>query len=235
MASKGRKRRSEGRRGGSEGRRGGSEGRRDNGHRPRQAGRRSAGREQDHLSRRARSEGFAARSVYKLDELQRRLSLVKPGDAVLDLGAAPGSWSARLLELTGGQVVSIDLQSIDRIERAGRRATILQGDFTGDETVEKLVELGPFDVVLSDAAPATTGNRALDTARSAELVESAIALCERVLKQGGNAAFKLFQGGDEQRILADMRERFETAKQLKPKASRDESFEVFLVGLGYRG
>ena len=228
MASKGRKRR-------SEGRRGGSEGRRDNGHRPWQAGRRSAGREQDHLSRRARSEGFAARSVYKLDELQRRLALVKPGDAVLDLGAAPGSWSARLLELTGGQVVSIDLQSIDRIERAGRRATILQGDFTGDETVEKLVELGPFDVVLSDAAPATTGNRALDTARSAELVESAIALCERVLKQGGNAAFKLFQGGDEQRILADMRERFETAKQLKPKASRDESFEVFLVGLGYRG
>ena len=235
MASKGRKRRSEDRRDDSKGRRGGSEGRRDNGHRPRQAGRRSAGREQDHLSRRARSEGFAARSVYKLDELQRRLALVKPGDAVLDLGAAPGSWSARLLELTGGQVVSIDLQSIDRIERAGRRATILQGDFTGDETVEKLVELGPFDVVLSDAAPATTGNRALDTARSAELVESAIALCERVLKPGGNAAFKLFQGGDEQRILADMRERFETAKQLKPKASRDESFEVFLVGLGYRG
>ncbi len=195
----------------------------------------SEGRRGDHLSRRARSEGFAARSVYKLDELQRRLSLVKPDDAVLDLGAAPGSWSARLLELTGGPVVSLDLQQIERIERAGRAATVIRGDFTDKDTINTLIELGPFDVVLSDAAPATTGNRALDTTRSAALVESALVLCGSVLKHGGNAAFKLFQGGDEQRLLSEMRQRFEAAKQLKPKASRNESFEVFLVGVGFRG
>ena len=242
MASKGRKRGSEGRRGGSEGRRGGSEGRR-GGSEGRRGGsarsnrisRHRASRQDDHLSRRARNEGFAARSVYKLDELQRRLSLVKPDDAVLDLGAAPGSWSARLLELTDGPVVSIDLQHIERIERAGRSATVIQGDFTEEATTSKLIELGPFDVVLSDAAPATTGNRALDTTRSAALVESALALCASVLKHGGNAAFKLFQGGDEQRLLSEMRQRFEAAKQLKPKASRDESFEVFLIGVGFRG
>lgn len=201
----------------------------------RRGGRHGSGREQDHLARRAHREGFAARSVYKLDELQHRLSLVAQRDAVLDLGAAPGSWSARLLELTGGPVVSVDLQHIERIERSGRRATVIQGDFTDDAVIERLLELGPYDVVLSDAAPATTGNRSVDTAGSAALVESALALCERVLRPGGNAAFKLFQGGDEQRLIVDMRQRFQTAKQLKPKASRDESFEVFLVGLHFRG
>ncbi|MFW5995616.1 MAG: SAM-dependent methyltransferase, partial [Spirochaetia bacterium] len=164
----------------------------------------SGTRRQDSYSRRARSEGFAARSVYKLDELQSRLSLVHPGNAVLDLGAAPGSWSARLLELVGtrGRVVSVDLSPIEAIERSGNAAIVIQGDFTEADTIGRVAALGPFDVIVSDAAPSTTGNRTIDTARSAGLVESALALCESFLRPGGNAAFKLFQGGDEQTLLA---------------------------------
>ncbi|MFP4643746.1 MAG: RlmE family RNA methyltransferase [Spirochaetales bacterium] len=195
------------------------------------------GRPQDQYGRKAKGEGFAARSVYKLDELQSRLSLVRTGESVLDLGAAPGSWSERLLELVGetGRVISVDLSAIAKVERAGRTATVIQGDFTEESVVEQLIAVGPFDVVVSDAAPSTTGNRTVDTARSAGLVESALALCHSLLRPGGNAALKIFQGGDEQTLLADMRSNFDTVKQLKPKASRDESFETFLVGLGFRG
>lgn len=199
--------------------------------------RKSSGtRTQDSYSTRAKSEGFAARSVYKLDELQSRLSLVRRGDSVLDLGAAPGSWSARLLEIVGksGRVVSVDLTAIESIQRAGNTATIIQGDFTEEGIIQQLIALGPFDVIVSDAAPSTTGNRTVDTAKSAGLVESALALCNTLLRGGGNAAFKIFQGGDEQTLLAEMRSRFDTAKQLKPKASRDESFETFLVGIGFK-
>ena len=193
------------------------------------------GRSQDQYGRKAKGEGFAARSVYKLDELQSRLSLVNPGDSVLDLGAAPGSWSERLLELVGesGRVISVDLTAIANVERAGRTATVIQGDFTEVSVMEQLVAFGPFDVVVSDAAPSTTGNRTVDTARSAGLVESALALCHSLLRPGGCVAFKIFQGGDEQALLVDMRTTFDTAKQLKPRASRDESFETFLVGLGF--
>lgn len=201
------------------------------------ARKKNGGRRQDQYGRKAKGEGFAARSVYKLDELQSRLTLVRPGDSVLDLGAAPGSWSERLLELVGeaGRVISVDLTAIAKVERAGRTATVIQGDFTEESVVEQLIAFGQFDVVVSDAAPATTGNRTVDTARSAGLVESALALCHSLLRPGGNVAFKIFQGGDEQTLLADMRGYFDTAKQLKPRASRDESFETFLVGLGFRG
>ncbi len=201
------------------------------------AKKKKGGRPQDRYGRKAKGEGFAARSVYKLDELQSRLSLVRPGDSVLDLGAAPGSWSERLLELVGesGRVISVDLTAIANVERAGRTATVIQGDFTDEGVMEQLIAFGPFDAVVSDAAPATTGNRTVDTARSAGLVESALALCDSLLRPGGNVAFKIFQGGDEQPLLADMRRRFRTAKQLKPKASRDESFETFLVGMGFLG
>lgn len=237
-------------------------------------------RRQDHLARRAQKEGFAARSVYKLDELQRRTNLVSRGDRVLDLGAAPGSWSTRLLHLADvrpgshdehdendehherntrheqgerhhgtdsaennasknprrrAAVISVDIQPLERIERDGRSATLIEGDFTDPEVIERLARLGPYNVILSDAAPATSGNRTLDTARSAGLVESALALCEELLLPGGNAAFKLFQGGEERELLETMRRRFESARQLKPRASRDESFEIFLVGLGFRG
>lgn len=189
-------------------------------------------RRQDHYSRRAQAAGYQARSVYKLEELQKKFHLVKPGDRVLDLGAAPGSWTQRLLELVGseGQVVACDLQEI---ALSGKdRLHIVRGDFTDPEIIQELERLGPYDLVVSDAAPATTGNRTVDTARSEGLVESALDLARRFLTPSGNCAVKLFQGGAEQRLRADMQELYRKVAQTKPDASRKESFEVYLVGLG---
>ncbi|MFP4484249.1 MAG: RlmE family RNA methyltransferase [Spirochaetota bacterium] len=192
-------------------------------------------RRQDHYSRRAHAEGYRARSVYKLDELQKKFGLIPSGARVLDLGAAPGSWSQRLLEIAGaaGVVVACDIKPLE-ISGPGNLISI-QGDFTDRQTRSEIDAHGPFDAVVSDAAPATTGNRTVDTARSEVLVESALAIAEGVLKHGGSVVVKLFQGGAEQRLRGDMQRLFEKVAQAKPGASRKESFEVYLVGLGYRG
>lgn len=195
----------------------------------------SGGRRKDHYTRRAHASGYHARSVYKLDELQKKFRLVRPGGRVLDLGAAPGSWSQRLLEIVGtaGLVVACDLTPL---EISGPENLIsLQGDFTDQKTISEIDAHGPYDAVVSDAAPATTGNRTVDTARSEALVESALAIAESVLRHGGSLAVKLFQGGAEQRLRGDMQPLFEKVAQAKPAASRKESFEVYLVGLGYQG
>ncbi|MFP4509109.1 MAG: SAM-dependent methyltransferase [Spirochaetaceae bacterium] len=188
----------------------------------------------DHYTERARKEGFPARSVYKFDELQHRFSLVRRGDAVLDIGASPGSWTLRLLEIVGkgGVVVALDRKELPELSRAGKTAVCLQMDITNPEEHGVLNRFAPFDAIVSDAAPNTSGHRTLDTARSAVIVESSLALTARLLKSGGNAAFKLFQGGDEQSILSTARTMFDKARIVKPKACRDESFEVFLVCTG---
>jgi len=169
--------------------------------------------------------------VYKLDELQKKFHLVNTGDRVLDLGAAPGSWTQRLLELVGsqGMVVACDLQEISL--SAHDRLRVIRGDFTEPDIIDQLARLGPYDLVVSDAAPATTGNRTVDTARSEGLVESALDIADRLLKPAGNCAVKLFQGGAEQRLRGDMQRSYRKVAQTKPDASRKESFEVYLVGL----
>ena len=188
-------------------------------------------RKPDHYTEQARKEGFPARSVYKFDELQHRFGLVRRGDRVLDIGASPGSWTLRLLEITGkeGRVIALDRKELPELSRAGNTAVCICADITEPEQYELLNEYAPFDTIVSDAAPNTSGHRTLDTARSAVIVESSLALTETMLRPGGNAAFKLFQGGDEQSILANARAMFEKARIVKPKACRDESFEVFLV------
>jgi 23S rRNA (uridine2552-2'-O)-methyltransferase len=192
-------------------------------------------RRQDHLARKAQAEGYQARSVYKLDELQRRHGLIRSGNRVLDLGAAPGSWTQRLLELVGGSglVVACDLKPLEISSHP--HLTAIQGDFTDAATITTLESNGPYDAVLSDAAPATTGNRTVDTARSEALVESALDVAGRMLKNGGSFAVKLFQGGGEQEIRSQMQELFGKVVQTKPAATRKESFEVYLVGLGFVG
>jgi 23S rRNA (uridine2552-2'-O)-methyltransferase len=192
------------------------------------------GRKKDHYARKAHSAGYQARSVYKLDEIQKRYGLVPGGAVVLDLGAAPGSWTQRLLEIVGGRgrVTACDLKALDISDP---RLTAIEGDFTEPETIERIRRLGPYDVVVSDAAPATTGNRTVDTARSEALVESAVDTAHRVLKPGGNVALKIFQGGAEQRLRQEMRSSFRKVGQTKPAASRKESFEVYLIGVDYKG
>lgn len=199
-------------------------------------GSKRGGRRQDHLARKARSEGFHARSVYKLQAIDDKFGLFRhAGTAaggsprVLDLGAAPGSWTQYAVS-RGAAVVAVDLQEM---QVAG--ADCRQADFTDPAVVAALAADGPFDLVLSDAAPATTGNRIVDTGRSEALVESILARLGHLLRSGGACAFKLFQGGGEQHLVAELRERCTKATLYRPSAVRSESFETYLVGIGFRG
>lgn len=187
----------------------------------------------DFWSRKAFSEGYPARSVYKLQEIDEKFSFLKKNYKVLDLGAAPGSWTTFILrKMEGsGKVVSCDLNPLSKGVK-GDNLIFIQGDLQEKEIVDKIKSEGPFDLVVCDAAPLTTGNRVIDTARSLGLVKMAVWYAEIMLKQGGNFCVKIFQNGDQQAVLKEMREVFTQAKGFKPKACRSESFETFLIGLG---
>lgn len=186
----------------------------------------------DFWSRKAFKEGYPARSVYKLEEIDRKFGIICPGAAVLDLGAAPGSWTSFLLRrLNGnGSVVSVDLRPLSK-SVVGSNLTFLQGDLLSADMVEQVRALGPYDLVVCDAAPSTTGNRTVDTARSAGLVEMAFYYAELMLRKNASFAVKVFQGGEQQALLKKMRTVFSAAKGFKPAACRSESFETYLIGL----
>lgn len=187
----------------------------------------------DFWSRKAFSEGYPARSVYKLQEIDQKFGFLKKNFKVLDLGAAPGSWTTFVLrQMEGtGKVVSCDLNPLSKSVK-GDNLVFIQGDLLEKEIVEKIKAEGPFDLVICDAAPKTTGNRVVDTASSVGLVKMAIWYAEIMLKQGGNFCVKIFQNGDQAAMLKKMREVFSQAKGFKPQACRAESFETFLIGLG---
>jgi len=202
----------------------------------------------DHFSLKAQKEGYPARSVYKLKEMDEKFGLLKHrGKApfkALDLGAAPGSWSLyvlRKLAASGGgddgkTLVAIDLAPLSRQYDRGLfdkpEFLFIQGDFTLDEVRQAILSSGPYNLVLSDAAPATTGNRSVDTLRSLALSEIVLDYAETTLAKGGNIALKVFQGGDTVALLKKMRGIFESAKSFKPQACRSESFETYYLGLG---
>jgi len=180
----------------------------------------------------ARAAGFAARSVYKLDEIDKRARLFRPGYRVLDLGCCPGSWLQYAVSVVGphGRVVGIDRNPLPRAV-AGARALV--GDIYTTPDAELLGDLNAFDVVLSDMAPDTTGVRSVDQARSAALFEEALTRAERLLAPGGAFVGKLFQGPDFDAIRKRMGGRFSDVKIVKPESSRAQSFEIFLVGKGF--
>lgn len=187
----------------------------------------------DSFTLRARKEGYPARSVYKLEEINNTHRLIKPGDSVLDVGAAPGSWTLfthRELIKGKGKIVSIDLNPLS-LQPLPPTVTEFVGDAFSKENRAKLVELGPYDCIISDAAPMTTGNRTVDTTRSEWLAEQVVFLAEEQLKVHGNLVIKIFQGGGQEQVLKRMRELFTKAKAFKPKACRDDSFEIYLIGL----
>ena len=187
----------------------------------------------DFYTQRAHKEGYPARSVYKLEEINSTSRLIKPGDTVLDVGAAPGSWTLythRVLLKERGKIVSVDLNPLS-LDPIPPTVTALVGDAFSKEIRARLVEEGPYDAIISDAAPMTTGNRIVDTSRSEYLAEQVVMLAEEQLKTHGNMVIKIFQGGGEQEALRKMRTIFAKAKAFKPKASRDDSFEIFLIGL----
>ena len=187
----------------------------------------------DHYTLRAHKEGYPARSVYKLEEINEKNQIIKVGDTVLDVGAAPGSWTLythRQLIKGKGLIVAVDLNPLE-LNAIAHTVISYTGDAFSPEIREKLISHGPYDAIISDAAPKTTGVRTVDTSRSEYIGEQILLLAEEHLKRGGNLVFKLFQGGGEQELLTKMRSLFAKAKILKPKASRQDSFEIFLIGL----
>ncbi|WP_147634176.1 SAM-dependent methyltransferase [Treponema pectinovorum] len=186
----------------------------------------------DFWSQKAFSEGYPARSVYKLKEIDEKFHILKKNFTVLDLGAAPGSWTTFLLRFLGetGKVVSCDLNLLAKDVKADN-LVFIQGDLTDNAIRAAIKNEGPFDLVVCDAAPKTTGNRIVDTARSQALVKMAIYYAQTMLKSGGNFIVKVFQNGDQQSLLKSMKEIFESARGFKPVACRAESFETYLIGL----
>lgn len=186
----------------------------------------------DSRSRQAREAGFAARSVFKLEELDRRFGLLSRSDRVLDLGACPGSWSQYALRRIGpgGLLVAIDLQPIG-VSLPG--AVVLEGD-AFELSAEALPdEVPPFDLVLSDMAPKTTGVPLADHVASVELCDRALELAVGWLRPGGHFVCKVFQGEDEPALRARIKARFRQLKSVKPKGTRSRSRETFLVGLDF--
>jgi len=186
----------------------------------------------DAFFKKARDAGFAARSVYKLEEIDRKLRLLRAGDRVLDLGCRPGSWLQYALKVVGphGAVVGIDR---DPLPQPIPGARVLCADLYTATDGELLGELKAFDVVLSDMAPNTTGIRATDQARSAAVVEEALGRAERLLAPGGAFVAKIFQGPDVEIIRKRMAGRFSDVRTLKPEGSRAQSIEIYLAGKGF--
>jgi 23S rRNA (uridine2552-2'-O)-methyltransferase len=186
----------------------------------------------DHYTRQAKKENFAARSVYKLQEIQRRCRIIRRGARVLDLGCAPGSWLQYAAQLTGsgGKVVGIDRKPVS--VALPPHVRVISGDIL--VTPSPLEEFSPqaFEVVISDMAPATTGDKATDAARSAALCEAALAMALRLLAPGGNFVCKIFQGEEFKPFTEAVKSAFTQLKILKPRSSRKASKEIFIIGIG---
>jgi 23S rRNA (uridine2552-2'-O)-methyltransferase len=187
----------------------------------------------DFFYHKAKEENFAARSIYKLEEIDARFKIIRSGMIVLDLGAAPGSWSQYLAQKVGakGRVLGVDLE---RIQVTMPNALFIQADLRDLNLEQVFKEHGfvpPFDGVFSDMAPKTTGIRDADQARSLELCELALSVAERFLKRDGVFVAKLFHSNEFENFRAQLRERFSKVEVLRPKSTRKESKEVFLIGL----
>lgn len=192
---------------------------------------------QDFYFRKAKAENYPARSVYKLKELDARFGLLAKGMKVLDLGAAPGSWTLAAAEKVGthGLVLACDIKETSTVFPP--QVVFMREDVfsLSPAFVEALSTNGPFDLVMSDMAPATTGNRFTDQARSFELARMAFELACANVRSGGNFAVKIFMGPDVQALTGAMRKVFKKVKSFKPKSSRAESMETFLAALEFTG
>lgn len=189
----------------------------------------------DPFVQRARSAGWRSRAVFKLEEIDRREQLLKPGQTVLDLGAAPGAWSQYAQRRVGrkGRVIATDL--LPMAELAG--VDFVQGDFREEAVIEELLRRlpeRPVDVLLSDMAPNLSGVDVIDQPRSAYLTELALEMAGRVLKDGGGALIKVFQGAGFTELVQSARGRFQRVKLVKPGASRSRSPEMYLLAMQFR-
>ncbi len=190
----------------------------------------------DYYAQKAQREGYPARSVYKLKEMQQKYRLMRKGDRVLDLGCAPGSWLLYAAGITAarGQVVGIDTQKVE-IPLPGHVRVII-GDAVelaarSPEQLADAIGTG-YDGVLSDMAPATTGHTGVDSARSFQLCSAAFLIAQKVLKPGGFFVCKIFQGSDFKGFADTVAAGFATLKIFKPQTCRKESKEIYIIGMG---
>lgn len=184
--------------------------------------------------KKAKAEGYRARSAYKLKQVNDKFHLVKPGDVAVDLGSSPGGWTQVLVELVGerGHVVGVDLDFTAPVEGA----TLLQGDMTKEETkqaVRKAVGARDVDVVVSDMSPNLSGHYDRDQAESVWLAQHALTFARSMLKPGGNFLVKVFEGSDFEEYVADVKSSFKRIKLYHPPASRKRSSEVYVIAHGY--
>ena len=184
----------------------------------------------DYYFQQAKKEDYRARSVYKLKEIDEKFRLIKPGMKVLDLGCAPGSWLQYCLEKVGdkGKVVGFDITEVKPVPRG---AKVIQADVF--QLKPEDIEDRPFDCVLSDMAPSTTGAKSVDHFRSVELCRKAFDIAGKTLKTGGSFVCKIFQGEDFEVFVKEVKIRFESVKIFKPTSSRSESKEIFIIAKGF--
>jgi 23S rRNA (uridine2552-2'-O)-methyltransferase len=184
---------------------------------------------------RAKREGYRSRAAFKLLEIDEKFKILKPGQKIVDLGAAPGGWSQIAAKVVGpkGRVVGIDLLPIDPM--AG--VEFIQFDFLDESAPGRLIEMlgGPADVVMSDMAANTTGHKKTDHLRIIGLAEAAIYFAREILAPGGAFVAKVFQGGTENQLLADLKRDFAVVRHVKPAASRADSAELYVLATGFRG
>lgn len=194
---------------------------------------------QDFFFRKAKEEGYPARSVYKLSELDQRYNLFKPRQAILDLGCAPGSWSIYISRQIGhqGRVIGVDLKEtqIEADNFFFLKADILK--INEEELAAIMEEAGvdKFDGLVSDMAPSTSGIKGVDAGRSAILANQALDIARRNLKKGGFLVLKILEGGEHQLIWQEIQRLFEKQKQIRPKAVRQNSREIYIVAYGFKG
>jgi 23S rRNA (uridine2552-2'-O)-methyltransferase len=194
----------------------------------------------DPFVERAKLEGWRSRAAFKIIEVDEKFKIFKKGKVVVDLGAAPGGWSQYAVTKVGeGRVVAIDLLEIDSLPGVN----FFVGDFMEPEAPEKIISLlktipfnksGRCDVVMSDMAANTTGDHTTDHMRIIALLEEALQLAEKILREKGSFVGKIFQGGNSDEILKRLRKNFLTVKYFKPDSSRKDSSETYVVALGFK-
>jgi 23S rRNA (uridine2552-2'-O)-methyltransferase len=189
----------------------------------------------DHYVKLAQKRGFRSRAAFKIEEIQEKDKLIRPGMTVVDLGAAPGGWSQVAVKLAGdkGKVIACDILSMDPIVGVD----FLQGDFREEKVLEALLARvgdAKVDVVLSDMAPNMSGTGGVDQPRAMYLVELALDMCHQVLAPNGCFAVKVFQGEGFDDYMKLVKQAFKTVKTRKPDSSRARSREVYLVATGYK-
>jgi 23S rRNA (uridine2552-2'-O)-methyltransferase len=187
----------------------------------------------DPFAAEARAKGYRSRAAFKISEIDDKLRLLRRGRRVVDLGCAPGGWIQVAVERGVTDIVGVDLLPVDPIPPA----QIIQMDFTDPACGPLLIDLlgGPPDLVLSDMAPNTVGHRETDHLRIMGLIELAADFAFEVLKPGGAFVAKAFQGGETGEVMAELKRRFAQVRNLKPRASRQDSSEVFIAATGFKG